>query len=81
MAAWRRRALALLPGLRGEINPARRCRFNRYNYYEHVFDVSHRDWPVVARWLSPSDIRTCWTLWKARHEKDTCRTFIYGGNC
>ncbi len=121
MAAWRRRALALFPELRGEINPARGSRFNRYNYYllffdlfamfrealdasdertlgrildfaqwcfcqhrrapdlnnavcvafyEHVFDVAHRDWPDVARWLSPSVIRACWTLWEARHDKD-----------
>jgi hypothetical protein len=121
VAAWRRRALALFPELRGEINPASRWRINRYNYYllffdlfamfrealdttdeqtlrkifdfaqwcfcqnrrapdlnnavcvcfyEHVFDVAHRDWADVARWLSPTVIRACWTLWEARHDTD-----------
>jgi hypothetical protein len=39
-------------------------------FYEHVFDVARRYWPDVARWLSPSVIRACWTLWEARHSEE-----------
>jgi hypothetical protein len=122
VAAWRRRALALFPELRGELNPANWWRFYGYNnyyllffdlfamfhealnvsdeqtlrrifdfaewcfcqgrrapdlnnavcvcFYEHVFDVAHRDWADVARWLSPAVIGACSTLWEARYDKD-----------
>jgi hypothetical protein len=120
VAAWRRRALALFPELRGELNPARWRRYG-YNYYllffdlfamfrealnvsdeqtlrrifdfaewcfcqgrrapdlnnavcvcfyEHVFDVAHRDWADVACWLSPAVVEACWTLWEERQNKD-----------
>lgn len=31
---------------------------------------ARRDWPDVARRLSPPVIRACWTLWEARHSED-----------
>ena len=39
-------------------------------FYEHVFDVARRDWPDVARWLSPAVVQACWTLWVFRHSED-----------
>lgn len=120
MAAWRRKALALFPELRSDLNPVRLSRYCRYNYYmlffdllpmfreameacdetalrkiidftewcfrqdrrapdldnaagvafyEHVFDVARRDWPDVARWLSPDVVHECWPLWEFRHDE------------
>jgi hypothetical protein len=110
MSVWRRKALALFPDYRHEIQardftiyslfmlhvfPALRAAYEAGNtdrlqpvysfaewclrqkakdiwnaagvcFYEHLFDLSKRDWPWIVPWLSQYAVDSCSGLWAWR---------------
>lgn len=76
MAAWRRRALAAFPELRGELNPAHGRGPYGYNYYSLLFDL----FALFRRALSADDEATLsrvfefaeWCFRQGRRAPDLC---------